>query len=644
MKKIVLILLLFKAVSLYAQLPSEYTYLIDSFPDKDNVYLLDKREITILVKKDSLCIDEVYTSKEYYTSNKSGIYALASVDVSYFDEMKSIKAYTLSKIEGEDKYKKYNVKDFTEQQSISNYVFYDDIITVKYQYPFLKKESIAYVEYEKGSKSPYIPFIEFFSSYTTMLEKEFTVKVDNNVDLSIKYYNVDEEEISYTKVETEKYTLHKWEMQNTKPYIYESSAPNVKHYLPHIVLQIESYVTSKGKRINVVRNESDLFGWYSGFLGKVNFDSTEAMQAVLDDIIVESMGEGEKVKTVFQWVQNNIKYIALADGLGGFIPRDPDLVLSRRYGDCKDMSILIYSFLKLLDIEAHPTWVGTRDVPYKYTEQPSTIVDNHMIVTYVCNETGENIFLDATDSYISYGLPTAFIQGKEVMIHKGDTFFIEIVPIIKAEQNIISDTTNLKICDNMLCGEGVIKTTSYIASYYKTVMNRISSDERIKEFVSQVTEKGSNKYKLLSYELQNNENEYFFYYSFELKDYLSENENELYINLNLDRLLFNMEKYKEGERELPVEVGYAKIRHSYYTLAIPEGYVVAFLPPDVEYKTEKFGFNIDYTKVDDYTITYEIRFYADYLILEIEDFLAYEQMIDKIKEAYQENLILQKQE
>jgi hypothetical protein len=82
----------------FSQLPSEYYYLIDSFPDKDYVYLLDKVELEVTRKKDSLDITEKSFREEYYTSNKSGLYSKSSVSVSFFEELKNIEAYSLSKI------------------------------------------------------------------------------------------------------------------------------------------------------------------------------------------------------------------------------------------------------------------------------------------------------------------------------------------------------------------------------------------------------------------------------------------------------------------------------------------------------------------------------------------------------------------
>ena len=45
-------------------------------------------------------------------------------------------------------------------------------------------------------------------------------------------------------------------------------------------------------------------------------------------------------------LQNNINYVAFEDGLGGFIPRGAASVCDKRYGDCKDKSLLLVTLLR----------------------------------------------------------------------------------------------------------------------------------------------------------------------------------------------------------------------------------------------------------------------------------------------------------
>jgi hypothetical protein len=473
------------------------------------------------------------------------------------------------------------------------------------------------------------------------LKKELSLKIDNDIDFDISFYNMNKEDVNYSVEKKKKYSIHRWTMENIKPYKIESSSPSYQHLLPHLIIRITSYKKKDGERVGVLNDENDLYNWYAGFIAAVDFDSTASLQKILDEeIINESLTkEEDKVKAVFQWVQTNIKYIALSDGLGGFIPRDPHLVLSRRYGDCKDMSVLMHAFLRLLDIESHLTWVGTRDLPYTYKDQPSAVVDNHMILTYVNKNTGENTFLDATNSYLAYGIPNSFIQGKEAMIQIAESFVIDTVPVLNYEENLIIDTTYIQLEDDVLKGSGTLITKAYFSSLYKNVMDRITSDIKLKSLVQQLTEKGNNRYEINDYSISKTENEIIINYLFSLRNYVSQNKDEVYVNLNLDKFLYDFEIIEE-DRINPYEYTFKQSRKSYFILEIPQNYSIKYIPEKADFTREKFAYTINYKKTDDNKIHYELYFYRDLLILEPADFEEYNAMIKDIKKSFQENIVL----
>ena len=47
------------------------------------------------------------------------------------------------------------------------------------------------------------------------------------------------------------------------------------------------------------------------------------------------------------------------------------------------MASLIVTMLKVAGVKSYRTWIGTRDLPYKYSQVPTPLVDNHMIATYI---------------------------------------------------------------------------------------------------------------------------------------------------------------------------------------------------------------------------------------------------------------------
>jgi len=641
MKRLIFFLITFTVISnTYGQKPKYYDNLAGKYPEKDYI-ILNKSDATQLkLKKDSIVYVQKRENKIYYTSDKSGIYYQNSVETSYFRELIDIRAYSLTRQQNKNKYKKYKVKKFDTRKSISNSIFYDDIILTSFDYENLKKGSISYQSHTVKYSLPQFPVVFYFANSTPVLESEFLITADNNIDLNIMYINMKEEDVLYSKKRKKRSTIHSWKLNNIEPYKDEEASPDLRYHMPHIIISIKSYTTKGGKTTNVMRDVTDLYAWYYSLLQKVKVENTEEIQVVLDAIVNKEDEEVVKVKKIFSWVQSNIKYIAIADGLGGFVPRNPDVIMKSRYGDCKDMSTLIVTMLELSGIEANLAWVGTRELPYKYNEVPSPMVDNHMIAVYKDKTAGKYLFLDATNPSIGFGMPTEFIQGKEALISDKEEYFIETVPIVEASKNSFSDSIFLKIENNMLYGTGKLSLKGYFDSKNRNRIEQAGNEQAIKNIVNSATNKGSNKYQVNNYTIQKNEDEIVYLYDFELDRYLKQNNDELYVNMNLDKSLDNSKPFKD-DRVLPVENDFRKTVKLYFSLEIPEGYSVKFIPSDANYYNEKFSYDIKYEQKGNKLI-YEYKLVLNYLILDVDEQKKFNEMLKSLKNSYKDNLILTK--
>lgn len=105
---------------------------------------------------------------------------------------------------------------------------------------------------------------------------------------------------------------------------------------------------------------------------------------LLDAAVAEqakaSGNPAQKVMRALRWVQENIRYTSISIGPGSYTPTDPETVLERRFGDCKDKSLLLATLLRRLDIDARPALVHSRRGPILPQELPSPYVFDHAIV------------------------------------------------------------------------------------------------------------------------------------------------------------------------------------------------------------------------------------------------------------------------
>jgi len=108
-------------------------------------------------------------------------------------------------------------------------------------------------------------------------------------------------------------------------------------------------------------------------------------------------GEGgilRQTDTAIQWVQDQFRYLAVDGELDGQPPAAPAVVARRRYGDCKDLSVLLMLLLKRLGLESRLVLVNTKFRKSLAGLLPMPSLFNHLVVEYQAR--GETRWVDAT--------------------------------------------------------------------------------------------------------------------------------------------------------------------------------------------------------------------------------------------------------
>ena len=142
---------------------------------------------------------------------------------------------------------------------------------------------------------------------------------------------------------------------------------------PYVPRDVQAYRWLQFSELN---RWSDVNQWALGL-----FD-TSATAAVNDALrsARQAATPQEKVAKVLEFVQNDIRYLSLSLGENSHRPYPPAQVLQRRYGDCKDKTLLMVTMLRALGIPAQPVLVSTFYRKGLDQMLPSPILFDHAIV------------------------------------------------------------------------------------------------------------------------------------------------------------------------------------------------------------------------------------------------------------------------
>jgi len=544
-------------------------------------------------------------------------------------------AYTLINDNGREK--KIKVTQTNEIQSGQSSVFYDDVKERQLIFPNLEAGAKKVYTYQTEFVDPFLLHKFIFGSNLPIKNSSLEIKTDKNINIGYKIFNDPSNSIEFSKTEKKGKWIYKWTLKHTKPVKFESNSPGYLYLIPHINVYIKDYVVNNQK-VEVLGDIDKLFAYYKGFTKNLNLIEDPTLKAITLHITENLTTDEDKIKSIFYWVKANIKYIAFENGYEGFIPREASLICERKFGDCKDMASIITAMTKYANVKGvNVAWIGTREIPYSYNDLATPAVDNHMIAVY--KKGAEYIFLDATDKETLYGIPTAFIQGKEALYGDGENYKIIPVPIVSAEKNEVNEQVKLTIEKDKLVGSGKVQFNGYSRSHILSRMGDATNKTRF-EMIKSLVLKGNNKFNLKEFteeNLNDRDKPYQINYNFDLGNYIIKADNEIYVNLFLEKPFEKL--IIEKDRVAKFEFDYLTFVNSQYEMEIPINCTVKYLP-------KNFSLDNDYVKADfvyevkNNKILLNIQLKQKKLLLDKSDFEPWNKTIKELKNNYTETLIL----
>lgn len=611
------------------------------YPNENGAFLKKNETVTITIGKEGVPIIQAEHEEEriFLTDNCSA-YAEEEIGFSSFNVIEDVSPVVY--IPNGDKYKSLKIKDIREESDQSGSVFHDDNRVKKFFYTSLQKGGKTGLTYSEEMLEPHFFGSFYFSSYLPVESSKYSLRTPADMDIKFDLFGKEKEKIEYRREEQGKYVVHTWEGKGLSRYNFEAGSVGFRHFATHLQVRIGDY-KHKGEDRYYLRDVDDLYEYYRGFVCQVNTEKDEELEQLADSLTKDLRTNQEKVEAILYWVQDNIKYVAFEAGLGGFIPREADLVYNRRYGDCKDMSSILYQMINSVGIPAYYTWIGTREIPYGYNEVPTPAVDNHMICSYHDGE--RYVFLDATGKGIPYGMTTSFIQGKEALVGVGEKEYeIAVVPVEEMLASQTIDTVHLEIEEGLVKGKAKVTYSGYDAIYLSRELQNMSQSQR-DEFFSYAFSKGNNKSKcgVDTYRgLEDRGGPLEFDYWFEIPDYVRKNGDELYINPFLKKYQAGAQIDTETTKSDRNNVFKNKNRNVVF-IQIPEGYELDYLPEGFVHEHTKFKTEviIKHHK-EKKLVEVQTVFDYNYLTLEAEHFELWNQMIKSLNSMYSELIIFKK--
>ena len=328
------------------------------------------------------------------------------------------------------------------------------------------------------------------SSYPYTVEFEFTIDYKYLFDIP-DYYILPDEKVSLEKGslileypvelapryklinaspqpvrrQAESKEILEWTFKNTSAVLFEPFG-SAFFLLPKIMVSPGAF---KYDDYEGAMNSWDDFGRWISSLNKGRNDVPEPTKQHLKKITSGLTTREEKVKVIYEFLQNKTRYVGIQLGIGGYQPFQASVVDQTGYGDCKALSNYMVSMLEAVGVKSHYTLIYSDHNPRPlYADFPSSQF-NHAIVAVPNDQ--DTLWLECTSQTTPFGYMGRSTSDRKALLITDDGATLVNTIQYTAGQNKQSRTAEVHL-DAAGNARASVKTT-YAGTQYEN--NRLVS-------------------------------------------------------------------------------------------------------------------------------------------------------------------------
>lgn len=185
-----------------------------------------------------------------------------------------------------------------------------------------------------------------------------------------------------------KHTEYVWELRDTEPVVPDSDLP-------------DWYYWYAWTQLSEFEDWASVAAWGTSVFAPPS-DRPESVRSLAARIAAEHEPPRDRLLAALRFVQDGIRYVGIEIGPNSHRPHESGVVMRRRFGDCKDKSLLLVQLLAELGIDAAPALVNTELRTHVESWHPSPYAFDHAVVRATID--GEVIWVDPTRSNQGGGL------------------------------------------------------------------------------------------------------------------------------------------------------------------------------------------------------------------------------------------------
>ncbi|RLJ74743.1 DUF3857 domain-containing protein [Pedobacter alluvionis] len=509
-----------------------------------------------------------------------------------FSSIYNIKA-TLYDAAGK-KIKDYKSSDINDQSLISDFSIFEDN-----RMKLLKFVSITYPYTIEYSYSQDYNGLLYFPSWRDL--KGFGVSVEKSAYTIQRAKNYKMRYITSSNLKTDSVingekVQYKWKSANVSAVAEEPLSTGIDN--------IATWVKAAPNQFEYDGSTGNFDNWknFGSWLFTLNQGGNklpEATRLMVQNLIKDAKTSKEKIRILYNHLQQNTRYVSVQLGIGGFRPILAEKVAQVNYGDCKALSNYMKALLNEAGIPSNLIVIGN-DMPSLNPNYSSVGQANHMILCVPLPK--DTTFLECTSQYKPMGFIGYSNSDRNVLMVTEDGGKIVHTPVYNARENYQIRKTKIILAEDGTASSEIKSTygnAQFEENFSMTLMEPVDLRKKIIEESSiPMAELVSYKYAqpdktvpVLTEEI-----------NFKTNPLLTKGGDKLFLVVNQVNRRESVPLKVEG-RKTYFAVPFSYNDDDEISYILPKGYNVEFIPKDITI-TSEFGSYSAKFSIKDNTIVY----------------------------------------
>jgi hypothetical protein len=416
-----------------------------------------------------------------------------------------------------------------------------------------------------------------------------------------------------------------WVVSDVKAIREEEDMPPLSGVAGEMIV---TFFPPGGAAADVFATWREMGNWYQS-LTSGRRDASAQIKEQVTALTASAPTPLQKMRALAQFVQHDIRYVAIELGIGGWQPHEAAEVFVHRYGDCKDKATLMSSMLREIGVDSYyvainaergatapdtPAHVGGLNHVIVAIKLPEGVTDLALIATMQHPRLGKLLFFDPTNDLTPLGQIGGYLQANYGLLVTPEGGELVQLPKQPSAMNGIQRTAKLTLdAQGTLTGDVEEVRLGDRASTPRRALTRVTKDsDRIKPIEGLLADSLSTFRiaKATAINLQQTEQPLGFNYSFEAENYAKRAGSLLLVRPRVLGTRSSALLETKEPRNYPVEFDGPELDTDAFDITLPPGYEVDDAPPpvDAEYsfasyhsKTEVHGNVLHYAR------TFEVK-------------------------------------